>query len=675
MLITLPVLDEYKFGYPYHNEYDDIFDINYLVEKLNLVPGTTQYNTYNDFKLRMKDYDSSVVKYTELLKEYRDSFVGIKKLDDEIKLSKEEISNNEKLINGNLEDEELISQKLDYYNLSLDKVNLEITESTNLKTFYESLIPENIQETKDIELINNLIGEHNQSITYYEEQLDEELKNFNQLLIEKNDYTYINILIKEVYEDWLRQQNTTLIDLFKPYYDEFWTVGKKLQYEDLIKKIDAGEYKVNTINEKLKEEENFIFELQTELIEADDNISKLEKINTLITERITELNNKLNDNQRVISLLLPANIEDDYNKYIELAHEKIKLIMLKQDTSVLDEEISGLELSYLIAMKAKSSVEYLRAENENSRFQEEIKTLQLMFDSNLKAIERLKSSIDLTTIDFDAIKAKIEELTDNLIQLEKDKQTLNDMIEYLLKEKGNLDEQISLLKSKNEVLEQEINEKQSTVLNSLSQFFEDELITTGTMNEQLLFFNNNELQIIAGLKNDLVELKENRTICLMKDLFDKLTTYYTNLNEELEQDYHSFYTEILSLDSMSVNRVDIKTVELNNTLKELYARLIKFQLTNEYDENLYNDISMYKAKISEQVDSLKLEHFNSIKVVLDMVNYDLAELTENDLDTIIKYVDDVSNLYLEQNNDLLEKLNSLISMSKIDEFWNTIGEK
>lgn len=426
---------------------------------------------------------------------------------------------------------------------------------------------------------------------------------------------------------------------------------KKLQEDKDVLEVDK-----NDLNRKLVALDEKVAQLleQKAKLQQDLQYSMSSTLDT--NSELTKMHDDLKEKQTAFEVFQAEN-------------DKIKL-ELERRVDELERQRSSLEESYNKVSSELQMVQSQKIENENQLNQDlanykqtsndekdnlihQIRELRAAFESEKSqmiqemrsaesAYERIRGELEDKK---NAQEAKVAELANEIMASKATAACSETSLRQLIEEMKLKDQQMA------EVIEQERNA--SDQLKKLLETEQASTIIQANEYEGKLIVAQNK---IAKLEDDLLKVMEQQKSSQSND--------ETNIRilEEIQQKCYSYEQEIRKLNNQIVNELSMKD-KLEISLKESQLKLSEIE---EEQVDLVNRNEEYK--VQSESNKMKIEELQQCRASLDekliferKESEDfkiLSEHKQHDLVSKINTLQDAINAKEQENNDMLQKLNS-----------------
>ena len=519
----------------------------------------------------------------------------------------------QKKYNNEISQEYSPRRKLDVDNLSslqLSKLykNMRNNENKKLREKYENKISDLSLHLETLEHEVNILKKENNSLIEEVKSLElekEKITNIKDMEIESLK-EQLNI-IEEKYEKE-KEKNIDNIQNVKEFND------KVENYDNIYNKM-----------KKFEEENNYLLNMNNSLNES---MVKLQKENLIINEKYSEIKTNIeelkisNDGYTQSIVFYENKIKEQENKIfnIETELKKVKLLNKNYEQIMVDNDLNLNfskinNTSFIVNNRINDEIDNLKTKHEK-----EISNLKKDYDNTIKSIR------DDYTLTINELKQKISNYElkiidkDNAVNLYKSHLDDNNtrINEEINKLKIELDNKTRELSAKNEVYQEHIRalniyKNKNEKLNEKNDF----------LKEQIILMKSDYMKQIDDIKEENSQLKER--IAKYEKIDDDLTKlinekikesnlkdekYFKNLGEKK-------YNQCLIL-IKTINIMKIEIEKLKNDNEQLHNNL---KVTNEQC-NVYKNISekinqpysyLIKSLEDKDLEVLKLNHIISNK--------------------------------------------------------------
>jgi len=391
-------------------------------------------------------------------------------------------------------------------------------------------LEDNKQELKNKQ--DNLLlfkEKHKQTLKAYEESIEfrkskeKLIEEINEKINEKksleNEKSKSNILILEK-----KQQITSLENNIK---------GLKLQIEE-AKKISFDENEFNSLQDRIKFQENKETELQKEYIQIISKINSQEskKRETNVLKNKISLLQKCPTCLQEVSEEYKKNIFSKTDEEMQEIQKKINEFALKKNQ--LTEQIENVKKIKEEFKKRKSELELLKIKSENLKEKEqriiELEKQKELIEKDMQMLEKHIKSIDISISDYSKYDLIFEKRNKELIEAKKKEDSL-------AIKKAEINKEIQFLEQQIKEMQDKINKKQkikkeNEKLRELEYWISEKFL-------DLILFT--EKQVMLTLKEEFSKLFSKWFSTLVSDsLSAKLDDNFSPIIEQ--QDYELDYS-------------------------------------------------------------------------------------------------------------------------------------
>lgn len=347
-----------------------------------------------------------------------------------------------------------------------------------------------------------------------------------------NDYKLDNSAVFEVYH------GNKLIDTLNNQ-DKV-----KLEYGTyLVKQVSGKKYYdlISDFNVSIKEEKDYKYDFYTdktdEIKAYEDLLNKREEALNQKEQELTDLENKIESEK-----------EDLTNLKNEIESKEDELDNKKEELDKLEEELN----------KKEDDLNNLDSELEKEK--EEVDKLKEEIAKETEELENKKEELKKQEEELEELKDELDSKKDNLDEKE---ESLKELEENINKKEEELNESKKQLES----LEKELEEKEKT-LTELENNINDKEIELNKTKEELDLLNKE-----LSEKENNINQKEEQLTQKEKDLID-----LENTINNREEDLNKRQQELIKLENKIEEEKDVLVVEVPNTGKKSYNKLISIIL-------------------------------------------------------------------------------------------------
>ncbi|QKT05271.1 hypothetical protein [Mycoplasma sp. OR1901] len=485
----------------------------------------------------------------------------------------------------------VIDQISERFDIANNKINEIIEKNDSIKIELNNYNTKLIEQRNKVKSLNNKIEQ-------------------NEFLISKNNQ---NILSNED-----NDKNIILIQNNKLLKSE--NEENLLQVNKINTEIYNLENKINSLINKLNDNNNFINEISVK-------ISKLQ-LNTNLIKNVHKENRVLHNRSTEIIQLLSLNIQDK-DKIIEKLNSEIKKIENKNNEyKITIEDLK--ELNEISKNNIKNKQAEINSLNDNltskneiiSNNEMEINNLNTIINNNRIEIESLNSVIVNNQNIIESLNNNIHELSQRLKEEQNENKINRERITILSNQITKMTNDIEKLNKENEEKQNEI-----IVLTSNNNDLNNKLVVMTQENERIKLELEDARQNISNLTNNLLE---------------------TTAKYEKEKDKYQALLEVVAQKDKEIDGYKILIKNYNSEIQSKDQIISQLTENNLKNNQTIEALQEQKNKMNEELNS-KIEELKQSKRTID-------ELTQR-----IRQIEIISG----QKQERINTLNTLINESKL----------
>lgn len=630
-LISVVQNKPFKPGYPYHNDFDKIFEQDSLLE--SSIKDVNILNVFQKFKDKISLFDRYIYEYAIRLNahslnvsEILTTIVAPYDANHQNILEKQKVQNfltiklseNSKIIDGYSNQLKKNADLINFYNTRKNTINEQLAAIFNT---YDLSDIETLQS--QVTIMNNINTDQIRYLDQLELEINVKLDQLIRLRTENSSIDEYFLILKAQYENWLKTPKyySHIIDLFKSEYESFWTDGKNAMFDERMDNIHGLENDLDVLISKKIEAQNIIsfnninISLNTYLLDYIERsmgtvdevyFRKLyvEKRKYLFSSLLSDLTNNIKYLTDQNELLCSSKLNNANSLYVELVFEKFRN-KLNQKIDIDNESKLLLAQTNYISYKSKSNsptyfknimfieklkknYSYIEREMDIMDYNNELK--EVTFTSN--EISEMRAELEVIESKLDAIMTDQKEIENTLTALNLEYFTDKDVFDVN-------DLQIMSMYSNAAVIEDNFEKSFYSVIGFFGEVYTEQEIEKIILN----IFSNGIYTPVNKLLNELITLSL------------ELGEIYSQELEKLIQHYKAidvYYFEITQMlfDKIIYNRVAFKIFKnilnnfVNSKITSYYARINKFNTNQKYDINLEKDIAQTLESIIQYLDLL-----------------------------------------------------------------------
>ncbi|XP_078329240.1 uncharacterized protein LOC144624005 [Crassostrea virginica] len=383
-------------------------------------------------------------------------------------------------------------------------------------------------------------------------------------------------------------------DMKKSYAEKVNLCTMQTEELENISKMMEGERQINeTLHLKVKEDEQVMMSLNTEIDKYKAEINQLQK-------DIKALSKKEGILQNQIEKLTEA--ENEYEKKLENIQNELEIALeeneaLKSEKAEQDKNFNG-ELQTMsketgkLEQKMKSLKEDLSAKNKHSKeLEKEIRSLKSKVTSQTKAIESRDKEIEELQEEKESSLTDLQELQAVCEELKAGMETEKNLSEEAKKEVQDLKKQFDEMLKEKESMEKKCEHEIQELMSTMEKYHQSNAKLVEDKNKEIekLKKDISKNKDLSKSQNDANTLELQREIDQMQSLLNDSNENLKSLqqeNEELNSKMKKFED--------GINEKDIKISQLQSEVDQM---LRKMKSCEEDTNNVERENKEYKEKM------------------------------------------------------------------------------
>lgn len=638
---------------------DEISELQ--LDKVNLQLEIDNLRTENeDLKQKMQSFHSAEIQ-NEVLVEWREKYFQM--ANEKSSLSKEIESIKDD--NKKLKDEhQEMAQKMASVNEIIEKLNLQTTESENLRKKVEEL-NQQIKQSKEKEYLRQLeqtkqtiskIQTENSSLKSKNDEFQSKLIELNdlkklneQLMIENSQIGRFKLQVLEM-EKLLANHEATILENVEVKTENQNLKKKSFAFQQKLKEsLEQSEMLIKTLTDyrtkivKITELENENLELTETIEKLKDELSQKDQLFESLQGKIEEkLTNLVRENQELkLALREQVEIHDEQSKQQELNQKKIQIL------TEMNSESLGKTL-----IEKDAEIETLKKDNQTLETISRVSAEQIF--QFQKIIDTIKSQVSLLSQENTNIKNDCMNMKDELQSKEEEIKELKSkisMLESINDDQFSDDEEVENLKKEKEELLSKVNlvelanviSLKSRIKNLTDQLeesrFQNRLLHKQIENkssEKSSITNNNNKSEVADNDNsspadDEIEVETDEDFVDV-DVSPPVFVVEKKGLDDIRSEFVRYLDEVDQIDDV----IKVIKSEDDRRIRDIFNEIRKPDKKEiRYLQNELNSVVQKNKEILEEVEQLRIKNAEQSKKL---------EVMSHDSEMYQKHFDDLAHL-------------------------------